>query len=235
MKLELKDNTIWFDPRTKIFIMFVTVFAATMAPNTLYIFGLTCLIAVFALFCGMYKLAIFGMVGYTFFYLLTVVTLSYAGAITQNIMMAFLGLVHKVYPCGFMGAIIIKSTRINEFLSAMNKLKLPKNITITLSIMLRYIPTIQEDWNFIKDAMKLRDVSPSLWGGIKQPMLTIECIYSPMLLAASKAADELTIAAVTRGIETPIPRTCFTQIKFRLQDIIVSVCFITYFIMGQLL
>lgn len=35
--------------------------------------------------------------------------------------------------------------------------------------------------------------------------MTIECIYVPLMMAASKAADELSIASITRGIENPNP------------------------------
>ena len=71
--------------------------------------------------------------------------------------------------------------------------------------MLRYIPTIQEDWHFVKDAMRMRDVSPSLGGFLSHPGMTVECIYVPLMMMASKAADELSIASVTRGIENPNP------------------------------
>ena len=64
-------------------------------------------------------------------------------------------------------------------------------------------PPIQEDWRFIKDAMRMRDVSPSPKGLLTHPAMTVECIYVPLMMAASKAADELSIASITRGIENP--------------------------------
>ena len=48
--------------------------------------------------------------------------------------------------------------------------------------------------------------------------MTIECIYVPLMMAASKAADELSIASITRGIENPNPRTCLVQIKCGATD-----------------
>lgn len=95
----------------------------------------------------------------------------------------------------------------------------------TLAIMLRYIPTVREDWRYIKDAMRLRDVSPSFVGLLKNPSMTIECLYVPLLMAASKAADELSIAAVTRGIENPRQRTCLVQIRLHIQDYLAIGCF----------
>ena len=72
----------------------------------------------------------------------------------RTMFIAFLGLFHKVYPCGMLSGIVISTTKVSEFLSAMNRVHAPKNLVIPLAVMLRYIPTIQEDWRFIKDAMR---------------------------------------------------------------------------------
>lgn len=128
---------------------------------------------------------------------------------------AFLGLVHKVYACGMLAGLVISTTKVGEFLSAMARLRISKKLTIPIAVMLRYLPTIREDWHFIKDAMRLRDVSPTLCGFLKAPVMTVNCIYVPLLTVASKAADELSIASVTRGIENPKPCTCLVEIQMR--------------------
>lgn len=86
----------------------------------------------------------------------------------------------------------------------------------------------QEDWHYIKDAMRLRDVSPTLISFLKAPAMTVNCIYVPMLTAASKTADELSIASVTRGIENPKPRTCLVEIRMRVADWAVMVLFAVF-------
>lgn len=136
----------------------------------------------------------------------------------RTMFVAFLGLFHKVYACGMLAGIVLSTTKVSEFLSAMNRIHAPKKFVITFAVMLRYIPTVQEDWHFIKDAMRMRDVSPSLRGFLSHPGVTVECIYVPLMMMASKAADELSIASVTRGIENPHPRTCLVQIKCGLAD-----------------
>lgn len=96
--------------------------------------------------------------------------------------------------------------------------------------MLRYLPTISEDWRYIKDAMRLRDVSPSFFGFLKAPAMTVNCIYVPLLTAASKAADELSIASVTRGIENPKPRTCLVRIRMRAANYISILIFAAFLV-----
>lgn len=226
---------IWLDPRTKIFLLLLCVLAATMSPNLTYELGLVALISIFTLLCGKTRMALGGVFAYVIIYLLTTLTVSHASASIQAVLLAFLGLIHKIYPCGFIGGVIISTTRISEFLSSMNKLHVPKSFTIALAIMLRYMPTIREDWHFIKDAMRLRDVSPTLGGLFIHPTMTIECVYVPLMMAASKAADELSIASVTRGIENPMPRTCFMETKFGVLDFLIAIAFLAYFVAGQLL
>ncbi|MCC9926394.1 energy-coupling factor transporter transmembrane protein EcfT, partial [Streptococcus agalactiae] len=45
-------------------------------------------------------------------------------------------------------------------------------------------------------------------------------IYSPIIIMASKAADELTIASITRGIESPKKRSSIIEIRFDIQDVL---------------
>ena len=134
-----------------------------------------------------------------------------------------------------LSGVLLSTTKISEFLSAMGRIHAPKTLTVALAVMLRYLPTIREDWRFIKDAMRLRDVAPSAGGFIRHPAMTVECLYVPLMMSASKAADELSIAAMTRGIENPRPRSCLVQIKFGAADAVAVACYLAYFIAGRFL
>lgn len=76
----------------------------------------------------------------------------------------------------------------------------------------------------------MRDVSPSLGGFLAHPGMTVECIYVPLMMTASKAADELSIASVTRGIENPNPRTCLVQIKCGVADWMIMAVAVAFLI-----
>ena len=184
---------------------------------------------------GKFRYSLIGAGIYMALYLFTVLYLQNSTGTVHTMFIAWLSLVFKVYPCGMLAGITISTTKVNEFLSAMNKAHISKKVVIPFAIMLRYIPTIREDWHYIKDAMRLRDVSPSFTGFIKNPGMTIECLYVPLLMAASKAADELSIAAVTRGIENPRPRTCLVQIRLNVQDYLVIAWFMALCIGGFVL
>lgn len=218
MSGQRQKQGLWLDPRTKLFLIMICVLASMFAPSLAYQFALVILIAVLGAFFGKWKYVMKAVCFYALVCLLTVWIMAELTGTLRTMFVAFLGLFHKVYACGMLAGIILKTTKVNEFLSAMNRVHAPKKLVIPLAVMLRYLPTIGEDWRYIKDAMRMRDVSPSLAGFLAHPGMTVECIYVPLMMAASKAADELSIASITRGIENPNPRTCLVQIKCGASD-----------------
>ena len=216
------------DPRTKLFLTLLCVLSAMFAPSLSFQFGLVLLIGLLAAFCGKWQYALRGVFIYALICVFTGWCMGVLRGTWRTMFVAFLGLVHKVYACGMLAGLVISTTKVGEFLSAMARLHVPKKLTIPIAVMLRYLPAIREDWHFIKDAMRLRDVSPTFWGFLKAPAMTINCIYVPLLTAASKAADELSIASVTRGIENPKPRTCLVKIQMRTEDWLTMALFAAF-------
>lgn len=235
MMWAVQGKTVRFDPRTKILLLIFSMITATTVPNLRFECVLILLIAGLGILCGKIRYSLTGTSVFMALYLFTMLYLQDGNGMVHTMFIAWLSLVFKVYPCGMLAGITISTTRVNEFLSAMNKIHISKKVVIPLAIMIRYIPTVREDWSCIKDAMRLRDVSPSFIGFIKSPGMTIECLYVPLLMAASKAADELSIAAVTRGIENPRSRTCFVQIHLYVQDYLVIACFMALCVAGFIL
>lgn len=206
------------DPRTKLFLILHCVLSAMLAPDLYFQFALVALIGLLSSLSGQWRYALRGILAYGLICAFTVWCMGVLTGTWWTMFVAFLGLVHKVYACGMLAGLVIRTTKAGEFLSAMARLHGPKKLTIPMAVMLRYLPTIREDWHFIKDAMRLRDVSPTFWGFLNAPAMTVHCIYVPLLTAASKAADELSIAAVTRGIESLRPRTCLVEMRMRPAD-----------------
>ena len=187
-----------FDPRTKIILLILCVISAMIVPSLSYENLLVFAITIFGCASGKVRKSLVPAAFYGVFYLLTTRIMSLEKGLFYTAFTSWLGLFYTVYPCAFLANIILSTTKVNEFLTAMNKAHIPKQVIIPLAIMLRYIPTVCEDWGYI-----------------------------PLLMTASNAADELSAAAVTRGIENPTPRTCLLEIRFRRRDriaIVLAVC-----------
>ena len=52
-----------------------------------------------------------------------------------------------------------------------------------------------------------------------------EYVYVPMLVSASKISDEITQAAITRGIDHVEKRTCIETVRFHTADALVLVIY----------
>ena len=105
---------LWVDPRTKIMLLLLCVLSASMAPSLFYEILLVGLVALFGLVSGKFRYALIGMAVYFVFYFLTLATMQLHGTL-QVMLVAFFGLVHKVYPCGFLSGIILSTTKSENF------------------------------------------------------------------------------------------------------------------------
>lgn len=213
-----EGKKLYIDPRIKLLMLICCVLFGCFAPNLLFQLGLVAVISIVGLAMGEWKKAFRGLIGYILICIFTVWIMGVASGTIRTMFVAFLGLFHKVYACGMLAGIFISTTKVNEFMYAMGKLKLPKTIIIPMAVMIRYVPAIREDWRSIKDAMRLRDINLSFLQIICHPIMSAECIYVPLMMSSSKAADELTIAAVTRGIEAPGKRTCLLDTRLSKID-----------------
>jgi len=220
-----RSSVIRIDPRTKLFIILVGNLAVFFSPSLNYEILLALAILVFGILNGVYSFSFKMITAYFILLTFQMVSVLYLAGIIKSMFIMFAVVARKMLPCCMLGGILISTTRVNEFMAAMNKIHMPKSIVIPLTVMLRYFPIVGEEWRYIKDAMKMRDVSPSFAGFIINPRRTLECIYVPMMMSASKIADELSVASITRGIENPKPRTCLQQINFCYMDIVCAFAF----------
>ncbi|OYP21935.1 cobalt transporter, partial [Lachnotalea glycerini] len=126
-----------FDPRTKLLLLLLCVICTMFAPSLRYELVLVCLIAVFSLLSGQFGHAFMGTLFYGMIYAGTLLSVTKMTGTTQAIFAAFLGLVNKVYPCGFMAGLMIKTTKTGEFMAAFYKIHIPNRIVIPFAVMLR--------------------------------------------------------------------------------------------------
>lgn len=134
--------------------------------------------------------------------------------------------IRKLIPCFMLGTFFIQTTKVSTFLASISRLNLPKGFTIALSITFRYFPTMAEEWRYIKDAMSFRGLTVSPVVFFRHPIRIMEYIYVPMLVSASKISDEITQAAITRGIEHVGKRSCMETVRFSFRDILIVAVYI---------
>ena len=104
---------------------------------------------------------------------------------------------------------------IMEFVAAMERVHIPQKIVIPLSVVFRFFPTIREEYAAIGDAMKMRGIS-----ALRSPIIMLEYRVVPLMISIANIGEELSAAALTRGIGAPTKRTNICNIGFGALDVI---------------
>lgn len=124
----------------------------------------------------------------------------------------------RLMPSLIMGAYMLSTTTVSEFIAAMHRMHVPQQITIPMSVMFRFFPTVMEEFTAINTAMRMRDIR---MGGRNAGRL-IEYRLVPLMVCSVNIGSELSAAALTRGLSTGIRRTNICKIGFHVQDFAVA-------------
>ncbi|MDO5732956.1 MAG: energy-coupling factor transporter transmembrane component T [Eubacteriales bacterium] len=139
-----------------------------------------------------------------------------------------------LFPIFVFGRYMVISTRISEFSLALEKLKVPLGIQIILLVMIRYFPTIKSEFRSIFNAMRLRGVNFSPIGFMRHPVKTVEYLYVPLVYSLIKTGDELSVAALTRGLGLYESRTYLVEIGFTYRDRLIAFIYLAVLVFGFL-
>ena len=139
----------------------------------------------------------------------------------KSFLTGYCGIVVQFMPAMITAWYVVRTTKIDEFMSAMQKIRIPDGITISLAVVMRFFPTIKEEYMSIRDAMKMRGIM--LGGGNALKMIEYRMI--PLLFSCVNIGDELSAAAVTRGLGGKVRRTSTVELRLRAADIILITAF----------
>lgn len=127
------------------------------------------------------------------------------------------GLVGRLLPGVVMGYYTVTTTTVSEFIAAMERIHLTPKLIIPLAVMFRFFPTVMEEYHAIGDAMRMRGIRI----GGKKTSKMLEYRFIPMMICSVKIGEELSAAALTRGLGAPIKRTNICQVGFHRQDVVI--------------
>lgn len=163
---------------------------------------------------------------YTICFILERIALYSIGGISSFLLLAVCSIMTRFAPGIMMAAFLLASTSVSEFIAAMQRMHIPEQIVIPLSVIFRFFPTIKEEYESINDAMRMRGIG---FGG-RNPLLIIEYRLIPLIFSVIKIGNELSAASLTRGLGAPVKRTNTCKIGFHIQDIfMIALCIICFF------
>lgn len=220
------------DPRTKLLLMSVVATAEFLYCHTAFMIAIALIPFILLLTNKQYKTA-------TIFFILFTAGLSVQAIqnsihfpmIVNMIVVLLVGLVLRLFPAFAMGAYIIKSTTASECVTSLSRMHIGRQITVPLSVLFRFIPTMQEESAAIKDAMRIREVQFGTKKFWQNPAALIEYRFIPLMISVVKSGDDLSAAALTRGLDNPVKRTNITEVRFTYFDVITFLVVIAAFLL----
>ena len=227
----MDEAKIKFDPRTKMLLLFtMALFVLGGAGGNLFnqYLPLFCMIPLL-LFAFEYKWKklITYLLLYGTSYVLYLYAVPYLKGFWGYILLAYCGILTRFLPGIVTAAYLMETTKVNEFNAAMERMHVTNKITIPLSVMFRFFPTIAEEFSSINDAMRMREIK---LGG-KNAGEMVEYRLIPLMVCSAKIGEELNAAAITRGLGGDVRRTNVCKIGFHIQDyILIFICLIPYVI-----
>lgn len=215
MKMNVKKE---LDPRTVLGIVFIfiTLGLAINKPLSSHILLLIC--NIYLITSKSYRECVLYSVIYTIiaglmFYIyhipnttlaLTIVSISY--------------FVQKFVIAVMMIEFLKRKTSMPYVISAMQTMKFPNAVAIPFIVILRYMPTLREDYGYLKDSLKIRGIRTSGIEFFIHPIRSLEFMIVPILFRSIRVAEELSTSVLLRGIENYKNRTNIYPLKFTKID-----------------
>lgn len=137
----------------------------------------------------------------------------------------------RFIPYFMVGSMILETTTAGRFLASMERLRVPKTLSIPFAVILRFFPAVKEEWHSITEAMKLRGIGLSFGGVLLHPLRTMEYILVPLLSCSVQIGDELSAASVARGLGMKRKRTTVYDVRLCLWDDLLLVMAVVFFLL----
>ena len=127
--------------------------------------------------------------------------------------MATATVVSRFVPTLALAYFVFATTTVSEFMAAMARMRMPDWITIPLSVLFRFFPTLGQEARAVNAAMRMRGITP-----LSRGIAYAENCLVPLMSCAVSIGEDLSAAALARGLGAPWPRTNTGNIGFTPVD-----------------
>ena len=207
------------DPRTKLFMVFIVSLIVMMSATTPLLWAIrlsvTLIPIILLILEKKYSSALRFLLAYSAALVLMFYFLSEKSeGLIASLLIGYCGIVVQFMPALITAWYVVRTTKIGEFMSCMQKMHVPDGIAVSLAVVMRFFPTIKEEYSSINDAMRMRGVM--LGGGNVLRMFEFRMI--PLLFSCVNIGEELSAAAITRGLGGETKRSSIIELKLGLAD-----------------
>lgn len=233
------QNGLWLDPRTKLYLLII--FSIVMIDGktdgiSFWLKPVLSLVPFFLLISGRRRrAAITYMVIFVASWVINLFFLSYMGTVATILVSLITQMGMRWFPSAMMGYYLFSTTRVSEFILAMQKMRIPECFIIPFSVMFRFFPTVYEEADSIGKAMQMRGIT--MQNFFKNPSAMLEYWLVPLMMSVVTIGNDLSAAALTRGLGSDRKRTSICKIGFHIADYLfmlsATAAFVLFLVFGE--
>jgi len=217
----VQNRKLHLDPRTKIVIL--AVIATLEMINVSIAFTIALGIIPFVLYLADARIS--GAIKYAFAFGLAVTAHFLRSDLQINMVLNMVivllgGFVLKLFPAFACGEYFLKSTSVSEAISAFSAMRIGNKMLIPLSVMFRFFPTVNRERAAIHDAAAMRGITVGRKRFWKNPGKAFEYRVVPLMISVANIGNDLSAAALSRGLDNPVRHTTYTDVRIGGTDII---------------
>ena len=232
LQARISDRGLVLDPRTTMLLlltMSIFVLGYAGGEEMAFLMPFFCALPALALLSAKkWKQALVYCVVYGLSYTAGTYWIGMVRGNVRFLLFGICGILSRVLPGLMMGAYVVGTTTVSEFTAAMLRMHLSEKIIIPLSVMFRFFPTVIDEAASISAAMRMREIR--LGGRNAAQMLEYRLV--PLITCCAKIGEELSAAALTRGLGGEVRRTNVCKIGFHMQDLLViALCAVPYLLL----
>lgn len=138
-----------------------------------------------------------------------------------------------IIPVAFAGAVM--ELPAGSIISVFSRMRLPKALSISTVVFMRFFPTIGHEYRAIRNSLKFRGIGVSFWNVLAHLPSTYELILVPLLIRTTRIAEELAAAAIVRGVRLDNRIVSFEPVRFTRGDAVLAAVFAVLFLLICLL
>lgn len=131
----------------------------------------------------------------------------------------FIMMIIKIYPVSLLIKLLVDKAPMDELLYTMERMHIPKSLSIPIMVVYRYVPTVLREIRYINESLTMRGLNLS-FANSNRIVRTLENYLVPLLFRSEKIAEELSAASLCKGLSVKRKRTCCTDVRFTGTDFI---------------
>lgn len=126
---------------------------------------------------------------------------------------------HMLIPIAYTSGLTDAPT--GTLLAVFHRLHLPKSFGISTVVLLRFFPTIGYELSQIRSSLKFRGTGMGFWNTAAHLPANFERTMVPLLIRTTRIAEELSAAAMVRGVRLNNEIESFDEVVFRGRDAVI--------------